>query len=171
MNPRINDTEEFAPATNAGGYAASYMRKYLVNVGGSGGPFLTGLINAGVPDAVLWAPKRYVATGAYQVGVSAGLIEDKLWLPTEREMFGSNTYSNAAYETETNQARLAYYTSDATRIKFQAHYSNDQQGLFFLASPTSGTIDYYFCSVSAAGAALFGNANTSRGVAPAFCVK
>jgi hypothetical protein len=148
-----------------GGYAASYMRKYLVNVGGSGGPFLTGLINAGVPDGVLWAPKRYVVNGgAY--ATAADELQDKLWLPTEWEMFGDRTNSSPLYETETNQARLAYYTGNAIRKKsiYDGPYA------YWLASSHSIN-GSDFCYVSASGAIGFIGAGNSRGVAPAFCVR
>jgi hypothetical protein len=46
--------------SNGGGYAASEMRKYLIPVDGdtdaNSGAFLTGLLDAGVPKAVMWAP-------------------------------------------------------------------------------------------------------------------
>jgi hypothetical protein len=91
--------------TNANGYAGSEMKSYIT------GPFLTGLINAGVPGDILWAPTRYVANKGYGVD-GTHEIRDELWLPTEREMFGDGPWgewgpkSSADYETPQNQARL-----------------------------------------------------------------
>jgi hypothetical protein len=151
-----------ADATNANGYGGSDMRTYLT------GAFLTGLYAAGVPDAVLWAPKRYAAnkgTGAS----SAALIQDKLWLPTEREMFASQVYSNPAYETEENQARLEYYADESLRTKkYNAFNASDW---YWLASPLS-TSTANFCLVSYTGYSSNGPDDASLGgCVPAFCVK
>jgi hypothetical protein len=169
--------------TNANGYAGSEMRRYLVGTGGpdntTSGKFLAGLKNAGIPVNVLWAPKRYVAnkgTGA----TAADLIEDLLWLPTEGELFGFDPasytnngshsawgpLSNQTYENETNQARFAYYTSDAQRIKYNS--SNSCYG-YVDASPHTSTVG--FCTVNSDGSAYGSNASSVGGCAPAFCVK
>jgi hypothetical protein len=75
---RMNPT-----ASNAGGYPESEMRVYLT------GEFLSGLKDAGVPEGVLWGPSR-VVSGKEN---GAKTINDTLWLPTEREMFGSRLWS------------------------------------------------------------------------------
>jgi hypothetical protein len=154
-----------ATATNvdANGYLGSVMRTYLT------GAFLTGLTAAGVPDSVLWAPTRYVANGG-SGATAADPIQDKLWLPTEREMVGTRTYSNETYETEENQARLEYYNSDASRKK----YDTSPLGTAFsywLASPLS-TAATHFCYISyATGTTAAGDASAESGCVPAFCVK
>jgi hypothetical protein len=162
-------------ATSAHGYLGSEMRKYLVPVdanhplGASGGNFLTGLLAAGVPDAVLWAPSRRVANkGGSGADVTTQTIADKLWLPTEREMFGYRTYSNADYETLDNQASFAdFYNGNDTLIKYNAY---NEAEWYWLASPESYST-YLFCTVTNSGAAYANNANDARGVAPAFCVR
>jgi hypothetical protein len=148
--------------TNANGYEGSALRKYLAPTGDSGsGAFLTGLTNAGVPASILWAPKRYVAKGGITV-TAADLIQDKLWLPTEREMRGSPAYSNAIESAE-NQARLEYYTTWIKYNKFDS-YSIP----YWLASPRSGSALYFCYCYNVPG---FGDADLINGVAPAFCVK
>jgi hypothetical protein len=151
--------------TNAGGYAASEMRKYLTPVAGDGnsGKFLAGLISAGVPESVLWAPKRYVANGG-SGATGADELADKLWLPTEREAFGGRTYSHASYETDANQARLEYYVDNGSRVK------NFGGVWWWLASPAyfSST---NFCGTYGDGTIKSINAYSERGCAPAFCVK
>jgi hypothetical protein len=160
--------------TNAGGYAASEMRKYLVEVGNSGadpndGKFLAGLLEAGVPEEALWAPKRFVSVK----GAEPGELEDLLWLPTERELFGSNTYSVSADETEANQARLEYYDSNEKRLKFFVEDSVDiidsYGGAWWTASPALA--DVFFCGIKSDGKLDTFNSYYEYGCVPAFCVR
>jgi hypothetical protein len=65
--------------TTAGGYKESGMRAYLT------GNFLRGLIAAGVPEGVLYAPTRYIANGGER---ATDALADRLWLPTDWELFG-----------------------------------------------------------------------------------
>ncbi|GHU39842.1 hypothetical protein FACS1894190_05880 [Spirochaetia bacterium] len=160
--------------TNVGGYAASEIRKYLVPVSGVGGNFLTGLKAAGVPEDFLWAPARKVWNGFIpgDVGSSSSnaavdTIEDALFLPTEWEMLGlqSLNFTNAsATETAGNQGRFEYYTNNPSRTKYDSRSVRN----YWVASPYSGSASS-FCFVS--GGSSYGFANTSAGVAPAFCVK
>ncbi|GMO40949.1 MAG: hypothetical protein Ta2F_16850 [Termitinemataceae bacterium] len=143
---------------NTTGYYTSAMRTYIVN------SFLPGLKNAGVPDEVLWQPKRIVASRG--VGASAQTITDELWLPTELEMFGVwspyGRWSVTAVETAGNQASFTgYYENDNKR----------QKGLtYWLASPYSG-VDTPFCSVTNSGNVTNDSANYAMGCVPAFCVQ
>jgi hypothetical protein len=86
---------------NGGGYKESEMRHYVT------GSFLRGLVAAGVPEGVLYAPTRYIDGGEYATAVDA--LADWLWLPTEWEISGDNYGSNEKWETAANQARLDYY--------------------------------------------------------------
>jgi hypothetical protein len=99
---------------------------------------------------------------------------DKLWLPTEREMFGNGPwtygpYSNGTYESAANQAHLEYYDSNTKRIKCQS--SSYGTRWYFSASPRSA-ITSYFCYVGTGGGYSGGSvASDVGGLAPAFCVK
>ncbi|GHV92586.1 hypothetical protein AGMMS50268_30890 [Spirochaetia bacterium] len=143
--------------TNANGYAGSQMRTYLtVN-------YLAGLNGAGVPTTVLWAPKRYMAkSGNYSTEIT--LIEDTLWLPTEWEVFGSSEDSSSS-ETAANQARLDYYTSDPSRIKWG---STGVAEFYRLATPNAIRSNG-FNAVAPSG--VRGGAFGATGFAPAFCVR
>jgi hypothetical protein len=153
---RMNET-----ATNVGGYAASEMRTYLT------GNFYAGLTGAGVPDAVVWAPSRRAANGG-SGATAADTITDKLWLPTEYEMFGNNTHSNGAYEGTGNQADFTgYYTTDTRRTKYR---STNAAHFYWEASPIP-TFTTDFCFVDAGGFANNSGASAAAGVAPAFCIK
>jgi hypothetical protein len=165
MNPTI---------TNQGGYSASEMRKYLVAVGNQGGNFLTGLIAAGVPQSVLWAPTRRVANGG-RGSSGTTTINDLLWLPTEREMVGeSSVLGNSVAstsETAGNQARLEYYGDESQRRKF---YDNSSQALhwYWLSSPYRYEANH-FCAIGHPGinGVALSDVVIAGGVAPAFCVK
>jgi hypothetical protein len=163
--------------TNAGGYAASLMRKYLVPTGDAGsGNFLAGLTAAGVPQGVLWGPKRSMAKEATDVsGADCNVITDLLWLPTEREQLsGMDIAYHPRSETAANQTFLEYYTGGAysTLIKYNMTAVYD---IWWLASPyyyatTTNTI--YFCNMKLMGQGVgFLSANSAYGIAPAFCVK
>jgi hypothetical protein len=142
-----------AADTNKDGYAASEMRLYLT------GNFLAGLKNAGVPEAVLWAPKRALSTGTGNT--NAATVTDRLWLPTERELFqDSSAYYSAGSETAANQAQLAYYTNNSTRIKGSSYWTGSAHSSDALS----------FCDVYSTGISTNAIASTAIGVAPAFCV-
>jgi hypothetical protein len=144
-------------ATNAGGYAASDMRKYLTPVTDAtgSGTFLAGLVAAGVPEDLMWAPLRYVS----KKGTEAGTVKDLLWLPTEWEMTGSNEYSESSYEKAANQARLEYYISNPTK----------KDSEYWLGSPGTGTDTFVYVSGEDGGLSI-GTASQGKGVAPAFCI-
>jgi TolB-like protein len=144
--------------TNAGGYKASDMRRYLT------GSFLRGLVAAGLPEGVLYAPVRSIANGGGDRANAADGLADWLWLPTEWEIRGENVYSNERYETAANQARLEYYDSNLIKKKYDA----DSAYWWWLASSGSAAT---FASVYGHGYADHLIASTVGGCAPAFCVR
>jgi hypothetical protein len=170
---RMNPT-----ATNNGGYMESEMRKYLNGDGAATGNFLAGLIAAGVPEKVLWAPARAIVN--VQDGKPLGIlkendlvaipaiIRDTLWLPTECEM-RSDGGPGLTYELQENQAWFEYYTDDLLEKAGGTPY--------WLASATSTpgyTTTAFRVSIPVKGALNFGNGAASLeggGVAPAFCIK
>jgi hypothetical protein len=156
--------------TNAGGYEASAMRRFLLN------NFLPALEKTGLPVSVLWAPRRMVGGDE---------IEDKLWLPTERELFGpvgpdghfiSSHFKYGPWahesETESNQAWLEYYSSDSARYKSSTSNSwfGDWVWWYWGASPCSGSAAA-FCYCNDDGNFDGYNASAVGGCAPAFCVR
>jgi hypothetical protein len=181
------------------GYLKSGMRAYLVPVikdfadPSSGldpdsGNFLEGLVNAGVPDAVLFAPKRYVTNDGQrwdyydyydhytEFATGTDEIADKVWLPTAREMFGSDAGANVTYENNKNQARLEYYsgdTEDEAKAKRVKYNSSGNGQWYWEASPGSTgpvTTEGTFCSIGSSGSANYTGSTADYGVAPAFCV-
>jgi hypothetical protein len=93
-------------------------------------------------------------------------INDLLWLPTEWEMFGENTYSIAGDETAANQARLEYYTGDESRIKL----AGGSLSWYWEASANADSASS-FCVVGNNGDPHSNSASGAGGCAPAFCVR
>jgi hypothetical protein len=169
-------------ASENASYPGSEMRKYLTPVGGDNttGNFYNGLLKAGVPKDVLWAPARMVAT--HEDG--AVKIHDLLWLPTEREMFpdgkdaNNKTRSYAEKETNDNQARLEYYNKPEDDWTTSLYYKRGK------SAPVGGDQIYWLSSADASivklqqGFCMVQNRiiersdpGYRRGVVPAFCVQ
>jgi uncharacterized repeat protein (TIGR02543 family) len=149
-NARMEATD-----TNANGYLGSEMRTYLT------GTYWPALQTAGVPDAVVWNISRRVANkGSGASGTHT--ITDKLWLPTERELFGSNTNSISTHETDTNQTHFAYYDSNSKRTKSSYYWE---------ASPYGPSSALSFCVVYYTGYEYVNTASAVGGCDPAFAVK
>jgi hypothetical protein len=109
----------------------------------------------------------------WQEPICADEIQDKVWLPTEREMTGGKSYSNDTYETGTNQARLEYYTDNTRWFKYD---SGGSSKWYYEASPgdaDGATTNGSFCAVDSFGRAshTFPHPYPPIGVVPAFCVK
>jgi hypothetical protein len=154
------------------GYAGCEMRGYLRN------NFLPGLLGAGVPEAVIWAPKRLIWKGLdfiWPPETGTDEIIDKLWLPTEWEITGGSPdyipQSQQDEETGANQAFLEYYDvekwhDNAYRVKYKGSGEN---GGYFLASPAVNP--KAFCYVDWYGEMNSGFAACPGFFAPAFCVR
>ncbi|GMO22955.1 MAG: hypothetical protein Pg6A_10220 [Termitinemataceae bacterium] len=150
-----------ATATNQNGYAGSEMRKYLTPLDGvsGSGNFWTGLKNSGVPESVVWKISRRVANKGGGAATTLDTIEDYLWLPTEREIWGDNIRSDPI-EDWNNQAGFEYYGNIDPR---KANH-------YWLASPAVGNNDSFVEVHSTFGFTGYW-ANKQIGVGPAFAVK
>jgi hypothetical protein len=154
---------------NTTGYLNSEIRKYLIPTGSTdSGVFLAGLITAGVPENILWAPSRRVSKKGYGT-TGADVIEDKLWLPTEREIFNATTHSSPEYESASNQTWLEYYTDTSRRHKYQ----EDRNREYWLASPrvTTSIQDLHFVCVREGLTYDQVQTGSSLGISPAFCIR
>jgi hypothetical protein len=141
-------------------YSETELRRYLTPVGGvtGSGNFYTGLVNAGVPADVFWAPMRVIGA---KNGGSTESLQDKVFLPTFYEVFGSNMGG----EESGNQGRLSAYHDENSRKKSGAGID-----WWWLASPFSGSSSN-FCAVATGGGAAGNSASTVGGCPPVFCVK
>jgi hypothetical protein len=145
-----------------GGYKESEMRLYLTR------NFLRGLVAAGVPEGLLYAPTRYISNGN-KYTPAADALADWLWLPTEWELKDFQFGSNDILETAANQSRLEYYDE---RVKWGKYIRNGRYQWYWLASPDrwEGSM---FCASFYPDNEMTGvtDASSMGGVAPAFCVK
>jgi len=150
-------------STNAGGYAASKGRAYIMN------QVKNALGESGVPvnDLTVILPlSRRVANGGSSAS-GADSIVDNVFLPTEFEIFGANSGSSSIHEGSATQAYFSeYYNTNASRVKYRA---NGSAVVWWLASPVAAESSY-FCFVDNGGSSGNGGAGNEFGIAPAFSV-
>ena len=91
-------------------------------------------------------------------------VQDKIFLPSEIEIFGSTTYSFAG-----EGAQYQYYKNAiANRYKDPRWTSAYVSSMYFTRSPSSSTTSY--CIVSASGHANTRYADATAGIAPMMCI-
>lgn len=91
--------------------------------------------------------------------------KDKLWLPTEYEMFGECYYSE---QTEADTVQFDYFKDRKNRMT--AVEGEDDYAWNWLASPYASSTTY-FCLVTGYGDADYSSASNSHGVAPGFLIR
>ena len=139
--------------TNAGGWNNSDIRNFLNNT------FILTL-----PEdlqAVISAKPVKATIGSQSNTLQTA--EDKIWIPTEKEVFGQITYSGSAENAVNNMYPI--FTDNASRVRTQG--ANGAAVSVWLASPGVSN-SYNFCTVTASGAPAHYNAGTSCGVLPCF---
>ena len=139
--------------TNAGGWNSSDIRDYLNNT------FLLTL-----PDdlqAVISAKPVKATIGGQSNTLQTA--EDKIWIPTEKEVFGQITYSGSSENSVNNMYPI--FTDAASRVRTQG--ANGAAVLVWLASPNIGN-STHFCTVNTSGAPRDYYASNSYGVLPCF---
>jgi hypothetical protein len=147
--------------TNDGGYPyegeTAVLKPYLE------GGFLSGLQAVLGPD-YLYEVTRPITGGSY----GAWEAEDfpaKLFIDTEREVFGTTTLGDTVSEAGLTQTALYAVGGEAWRKK--TFYGSTRP--WWLGSPRSGTTTH-FCYVESSGAAYNTVASGVYGFAPAFCI-
>ena len=136
--------------TNSGGWPSCKMRTDLNNV-------VYDLLPQAVKDAIVEKTHKSSAGGQ-----STTLVEhsDKLWLPTEWEVFGSITYA-AGTENGTVNKHYAVFDSAGDRIK---HLGTGGSATYWWeCSPFVGN-SAHFCIVNTSGGANYNGAGDSVGV-------
>ena len=142
--------------TNSGGWNGSYMRSTVMP-----------LILAQLPDD-LQAVLATVKIKGCNSGTSATIntSSDKLFLPAEREIFASRTYSRTE---EWNALKQWQYYANNSAASIRIKKRSGTATAWWLRSPYSGAT-YYFVGVHASGAVTSNFASYAYGVAPGFCI-
>ena len=136
--------------TNAGGWVSCDLRTTLNST-------IYETLPQAVKDALV--EKTHKTSAGSQ---STSLVEhtDKLWLPTEYEMFGATTYSANTENANVNK-HYAVFDTNADRIK---HQGTKGSAIVWWASSPDTNYSTAFCAVSSVGGVGDGNANNSYGI-------
>jgi hypothetical protein len=136
--------------TNSGGWPSCKLRTDLNNV-------VYDLLPQAVKDAIVEKTHKSSAGGQ-----STSLAEhsDKLWLPTEWEIFGSITYAAGTENGNVNK-HYAVFDSAGDRIK---HLGTGGAATSWWECSPSVSLSAYFCFVSTSGGANDSGASNSIGV-------
>lgn len=145
-----------ATPTNATGWASCQMRRDIMPLIKSAFPAdLQAVIK---PSTIFTAPKD----GAIELTAT----EDEVFLLAEYEVFGERNYASIRESNYLKQ--YAYYAAGNSKVKYK-HNATSTSAYWWARSPFFGD-SYNFCIVTPSGGAIYGAANTSYGVSPAFKV-
>ena len=149
-----------ATATNAGGWAASYMRNTVC-------PSLFAAMPSAWQDVIAPCTKYTDNTGGNPlVPQSVTATADKIWLASQYELRGATGYINTA-EGEA-QTEYEYFANGNSVIK-HAHNATTTAVNWWTRSPRDGN-NNGFRRVTDAGGTGGAAANTSQGFAPCFMI-
>ena len=142
--------------TNSGGWNSSYMRGTVMPI-----------VLAQLPDD-LQAVLATVNIKGCNSGTSATIntSADKLFLPAEREIFASRSYSRTE---EFNALKQWQYYANNSAASIRIKKLSGTAKIWWLRSPHSG-YSSYFVYVSASGGVYYNGASSAYGVAPGFCI-
>jgi hypothetical protein len=162
INKRMNSSND-----NTGGYQASELRAFLEGTNGDGTGDKSGVTTAAFMNAlkaqigdVLYKIRTYHSTKASQ-----SWNNYTVFLPTEIEVFGFQTYGNEIVGSNTNVQFPIFQKSYKHRIK----RSNGARQWWWEHTPYSGSAST-FCGVNGNGNTNNNSASSVGGCAPAFCV-
>lgn len=157
--------------TNVGGWNDSYGRKTLLgNSGTPTSPPANSFMAALPADlrAVMKPVTKYTDNTGNASNTSGAVkpTTDYLFFLAEFEVQGVRLYAN---EYEQNyQAQYDYYKAGNSKVKYRHDATGTAVYHWCRSAYYAGSGD--FCIVSTDGAATAGGADTSRGLAPGFCV-
>ena len=153
--------------TNSGGWANSQMR---TNICGTSLSSYSGTIIAVIPAAlraVLKSVMKYTNnTGATSAVSAVTATTDFFFLLSEYEVFGSTTYANS--NEAIKQEQYSYYSAGNSKVKY--NHSATSTAVFCGLRSSYTRDSGIFVIVSTDGTVGIGNANSSLGFAPGFCV-
>ena len=142
-------------STNVGGWAESKMKStHMQNIFNMLPSDLQGVIE-----------EIQIASSVGNKSAEISTSANKLFLPSEYEIFGSGTYSTGESEGTPQYELYSLNNTNTFRIKKQ----NGTAKIWWLRSPgTSST--YSFCYVNAYGSADYSGAGSNYGVSPCFSI-
>lgn len=157
--------------TNSGGWSSSHMRKTVLGSNSTPSSPTANTLLAALPADLLNVLKsvaKYTDNTGDSSNTSGAVTAttDYLFLLAEFEVQGARTYANQ-YE-QNSQAQYDYYKAGNSKIKYK-HNATTTAAYWWCRSAhydNSG----YFCLVNTGGTAHRNGANSSRGLAPGFCV-
>ena len=154
--------------TNSGGWEDSYMRNSICGTSktSTSGRFM-GAIPSALRNALKSVTKYTDNTGNASTSSSAvTATTDYIFLLSEYEVFGSCSIANS--NEASRQQQYAYYSAGNSKVKYR-HTSTSSTARWWLRSASRGGSSN-FASVNTDGSVNYYGANSSRGVAPGFCV-
>lgn len=135
--------------TNSGGWGQCEMR-----------PSIMPAPQSGMPDTLAQVRVPYVDYDNQNVVLYS---DDYLFLPAEKEVFGTRTFSPTAEANALTQ--FAYYKNGGSKIK-----SNSGRAIEWWLRSVGYNDSHTFCGVSTSGRASIYYASDAIGTAPCFCV-
>ena len=135
--------------TNSGGWGQCLMRTSTMPT-----------LQNGMPDTLAQVKVPYVD---YNNQSTISYSDDYMFLPAEKEVFGTHPYSPT---TEANAlTQFAYYKNGGSKIK-----SLSGSAVAWWLRSVDYSYSGYFCRVDTSGEADIHYASIARGAAPCFCV-
>ena len=135
--------------TNSGGWGKCLMRTSTMPT-----------LQSGMPDTLAQVKVPYVD---YNNQRTVLYSDDYLFLPAEKEVLGTDSFSPTAEANALTQ--FAYYKSGGSTIKRLSG-----SAVWWWLRSVHYNYSYNFCGVNTSGKASHGNASPSSGAAPCFCV-
>jgi hypothetical protein len=157
MNPQ---TDEYKYGTNIGGWESTILREWLNNTS-EGGFYNT--LSSSLKNVITTHITSYSAT--YDDS-EVSYCMDKLWLLSEKEVYGSQTYSNVAASNVETQ--LAYFANGNSKIKYQTGTSGVVVDWWLRSSDSNSGHGFYVINPSSN--TYGGSAFYARSVFPAFTI-
>jgi hypothetical protein len=163
LRKRMNLTDD-----NTGGYPTTEIRAFLEGANGDGTGTMAGITTAAFLNALKAQIGDYILPVRLLLSNKEGWnwVTCSLWLPSENDVFGTNTRGEADYGDGQKLHIPLYQKSYACRIK---RY-NGSRNMWWLNTPLSGSA-IQFCGVDYSGFAGNNIISAVHGCAPAFCVE
>ncbi len=137
--------------TNSGGWGECLMRTSTMPT-----------LQSGMPDALAEVKVPYVD---YNNQSTILYSDDYMFLPAEKEVFGTRSYSPTAEANALTQ--FAYYKNGGSTIK---KFSSSATWWWLRSVRYDRSYSGFFCDVGTSGGASYGGASVSGGAPPCFCI-